>query len=207
MNMNARALVWLLLGLTVPVAEAGILSDLLNFFFGPILNAAVQSVCSGLTDQFADSLDLTCACRGFFSGGDGIKGELSCTSGDNYCLINDDPLDQYCGKAEVTAEFSLRERGVTGIDGCFAVKTNLPEGVQVGAGGSLAICANVVPVDGEDFKFKSCAIDWAGKKCTSCTVCDNQRDFKFDCSNINVGTAVKGPVLAECEGFGFLDDL
>jgi hypothetical protein len=207
MNMNARALVLLLLGLTVPVAEAGIFSDILNFLFGPILNGIVQSVCDGLIDQFDDSLDLSCECRGFFSGGGGLKGEMTCSSGDNYCLINDDPVDEYCGKVDVTVEFSLRDRGVTGLDGCFAVKTNLPSGVTVSPGGSLPICASVVPVDGEDFKFKSCAIDMAGKKCASCTVCDNQRDFKFDCSNVNVGTAVKGPVLAECEGFGFLDEL
>jgi hypothetical protein len=206
MKTNARAFLLLLLGLTVPVAEAGILGNILNFFFRPILNAIVQSVCDGLIDSFDDSLDLSCQCRGFFADG-GLKGEMTCASGDNYCLINDNPDDEYCGKVDVTVEFSLRDRGVTGIDGCFAVKSNLPSGVTVSPGGSLPICANVVPVDGEDFKFKSCAIDWAGKKCTSCTVCDNQRDFKFDCSNINVGAAVKGPVLAECEGFGFLDEL
>jgi hypothetical protein len=207
MKMDTRAFVLLLLlGLAAPVAEAITLGEIFNLLLGPLWNLLVQATCNSIRNNFNDGFRLGCKCRGLFSDG-GLGGELVCQNDADYCLINN-PIKLYCGKADLSLDFSLRE-GVTSLEGCFAVESNLPNDLQI-TDGTIPICATVIPT-GTDFQFKSCSIDWDGEQCASCTVCENKRDFKFNCSNINVnplgGAVVEGPALTSCEGFGFLDDI
>lgn len=138
-----------------------------------------------------------------------MGGSLKCQNDDkNICVIRG-PVPLYCGNAELDVDFNAR-RGATKIVGKMNVLSGLPEGVS---GGELPeITATIIPENGLDFTFKSCEIKFDKTKCASCTVCDNKRDFKFNCSNINVnptagGIPVEGPALTECEGFGFLGDI
>jgi hypothetical protein len=158
-----------------------------------------------LIGNFNDGYRLGCKCRGLFNSG-GLGGQLICQNDANYCLVNG---ELYCGSTALQLDFSLRE-GITDLNGCFEIESNLPSNLQIGPSERIPVCVNVVPT-GTDFKFKSCNIEWAGEQCASCTVCANERDFKFDCSNVNVNPLgsplVEGPTLTECEGFGFLDDI
>jgi hypothetical protein len=200
---------FILLLCMLKVAEAGTVEDLFNVFFRPLWNLLVQGICNSIAPNFDDGFRLGCKCRGIYNSGaalEGLGGEFTCKNDAKYCVIQG-PVPLYCGTVDLKVAFNAR-KGPTNIDACFNVKSGLPEGIS---GGEFPrVCAKVVP-NGPDFTFKSCEIKFGDKKCESCTICANKRDFLFNCSSINVNPAgtpfVEGPALTQCEGFGFLDDI
>ena len=75
----------------------------------------------------------------------------------------------------------------------------------------LYLCIEAIPrTDPLSFlEFSECGIKFNDRKCSRCTVCDGNRDFSFDCSNVNInptnlGGFIAGPVTDVCFGFGGL---
>jgi len=107
------------------------------------------------------------------------------------------PYCSFCGIGSVETEFTTS--GFDLLELCFDVETGV---------NPLFICVNIVPAQLLSFlEFKECDIRINDRYCNSCTVCEGNRDFTIDCSNINInpipgGIFLQGPKTTTCFGFG-----
>lgn len=101
------------------------------------------------------------------------------------------------------------ETGFETLEVCFEVESGLPS--TTFNDDLLYICIEAIPLPDVFalFQFSSCGITINDRSCNSCTICEGNRDFRFDCSNIDfnpIGTGgfIPGPNLPYCIGFGAL---
>jgi hypothetical protein len=181
-----------------PIATEGTFKFLFNNLFGGVVDQACDLAQSqlGLEEAFKCSCDLSYA--GLFRGFDG---NVDCTTTTERCLV---PPSFYCASGGVGFALKAGIFVPTGLNSnitaCFTVKSGLP--------------ADVASIDEICFEFSTvglgfdkCSVTVGNAACKSCTICDTKRDFKFDCSNINLPViknstfTLPGPNISDCIGF------
>ena len=210
--MHIRAIILVVAALTVAVEaqQPPYLVTFLSYLFRPILEYFIQRTCRAIFDNFNDGYRLGCRCKGVYNdGSSGIGGQIKCQIDDPFCLI-DHPFQVYCGEVTIVATFNTQE-GITKIKSCIDITSDFPKDFPLDDITQFPrACVSVVPTNEEFLTFESCEIKFDDQVCSSCIVCESQRDFTFDCSNVNVNPAqdvdqifIAGPA-AECVGFSFL---
>lgn len=78
----------------------------------------------------------------------------------------------------------------------FPISTDIPE-----------LTVTAIPTATPSFGFSECAVKIGEEMCDNCTVCSNEREFTFDCSNIDLYKdnpdvfQYPAPKVDECVGF------
>lgn len=116
-------------------------------------------------------------------------------------------FSSFCGVASVETEFTL-DTGFETLEVCFEVDSGLPANVPVNED-LFYICINLVPAQLGFLEFSMCDIKIDDNSCNYCIVCEGNRDFTIDCSNININPIrgagfIAGPKTTQCFGIGGL---
>jgi hypothetical protein len=189
----------------LPFSQAFTFAEFLALFVRPYRRIVVTRACNQLLKAYNDTYGLGCKCEGKFN--ESLGGRLVCQTDRQNCLVRK-PVEIYCGDVDFVIDFTAVQ-GPTNFKGCLEIQGNIPEDLT--AGDFPPVCAKAVPY-GRNLTFKSCEITWGNEPCKSCEVCSSKRDFKFDCSNVDINpsnipgdTVVEGPTIQSCQGLGFLD--
>jgi hypothetical protein len=213
MMINIRVIILVLAISVVVEAQSNFIFNIISYLFGPFLNFAIQRTCRAIFSNFDDGFRLGCRCRGIYEDiRSGIGGKITCQIDDPFCLINR-PFKVYCGEVSVTASFNTRE-GIGSINACIDITSDFPKNFPIPIDDVSKFpkaCVSAVPTNTDFLKFESCEIKFDKQVCSQCIVCESQRDFLFNCQNVNVNPAqdvdplfIEGPFVTECVGFGFL---
>jgi hypothetical protein len=211
MRMNGRVTFLVLVFAVVVEAQSNFFFNILTYLLGPLLEFLVRSTCRTILGTFNDILD--CRCRGIYSSfEEGIGGKVKCSLDDPVCLLYR-PFRVFCGKLDSTITFNTRT-GVSKIKACIDIVSDFPRDFPIPIDDVTQfprLCVSAVPTNMEFLTFESCQIQFDNDLCSSCTVCESQRDFLFDCRNVNINPAkeveptfIEGPFVTECVGFSFL---
>lgn len=213
--MHFRLLTLIIAASSVVVVDAqeNFILNIISYLFRPLLDFFIRSTCKAIFSNFDDGFRLGCRCRGVYDDYfGGIGGKITCQIDDPFCLINR-PFKIYCGEVDITATFNTRS-GISKVKACIDITSNFPRDFPVPIDDVSQFpeaCVSVVPSNDDFLTFESCEIKFDDQVCSSCVVCDSKRDFKFNCTNVNVNPApdvdptfIEGPFVTECIGFGFL---
>ena len=126
----------------------------------------------------------------------GFKFDLDCVFKETVCLDED---ETYCGLP--LFDTKLYRRSVNSVTSL----TFDAEPIKVGAFGSSPIDPEPIKVEithtkpiriSNPIEFQSCEAFLGTDKCESCVICENKKQVKFSCSNVNLATAGSAPYYA-----------
>jgi hypothetical protein len=127
---------------------------------------------------------------------------LNCTTDEAICI----PTlgNSLCAKPKIDAAYYRRApNSVTGLG--FDVEDLLDVGILNPEMLSLTLTHNAPIRFYNPISFQSCLIKYGDTTCTSCSICNVDKGFKFDCSNITVidvgGLEINLPKTNACIGF------
>lgn len=142
---------------------------------------------------------MTCSCALGFRLISGINFNVDCVFNNDICL---DDANAYCGLPKIKSNLYRRRRtSLTTIE--FDAKPIF----GIGVGGSVdpgPIIINVnhtTPIRIMDpIQFASCNATLDNDPCKTCVICDNKKQVKFDCTNVQLDTAYYAPAFNKCLG-------
>ncbi|CAB9514424.1 expressed unknown protein [Seminavis robusta] len=117
-----------------------------------------------------------------------VRGVGGCNSGGVFCIEGD-----LCGDSTFDMTFGDGGKLKDDLYGYFFATT--PDVYE------LRVIAT--PLSNKEV-FESCSAAVEGKECGSCNICPDGISFRFDCSDITVGSSgAAGPVMNDCLNFLF----
>lgn len=198
------------------LTEDGLLMGILDFIASPITNTvadAVEGSCKVVNNVLFDrgnSSAFDCDCDGEFTVSDGLDLNVDCgwlEEGDGLCLFG------FCGLPALKATIS--PTGFEEIKVCVEFEND--PAIPIPAFDPFCFTGYGVGWFAKTpFAYDSCEVDFNNEPCT-CTVCENKRSFKYDCSMNTVQTnnvalpflpdATEGPKMDLCLGVGTFEEI